>query len=76
VTVPPASPGAPARPAFTWESTENPGTGGASVVTGDSVAPDGRRCRQVASIVIRGGQEQRVSETLCRDPQRGWVPAV
>lgn len=58
----------------TWDSPTNLGTYGATTVTQQIQAPDGRECKQATSFAKVKGQDVKEFETYCRNPQTGgWV---
>nr|WP_295109434.1 hypothetical protein [uncultured Caulobacter sp.] len=49
-----------------WTSTSRPDVSGTSSVLNETKRPDGAVCRAVRDVVIIGGEETKVTKTLCR----------
>jgi surface antigen len=49
-----------------WTSTSRPDVSGTSAVLSETKRPDGALCRAVRDVVIVGGEETKVTKTLCR----------
>lgn len=49
-----------------WTSTSRPDVSGTSSVLSETKRPDGGLCRAVRDVVIVGGEETKVTKTLCR----------
>ena len=49
-----------------WTSTTRPDVNGTSSVLNETKRPDGALCRAVRDVVIVGGEETKVTKTLCR----------